>query len=157
MSFVTVPPSPASPASSVVEGDGWWPAIDCNVMRDELRLGDTVPHPRLVAAIEGGLITVDGELADWRAAREAEGMTGLESFEPERTLGGKSRAILLFLRAVRFAAAAELAELHRDMTATAHGQARADDEQLTAADYRRLCTQAIRDMIGTPRCAVELI
>lgn len=157
MTFVTVPPSPASPPDSVVEGDGWWPAIDCNAMRDALRLGDTVPQARLIAAIEGGLITVDGELADWRAAREAEGVADLESFEPDRTLGGKPRAVLLFTRAVRFAAAAELAELHRDMTATAHGQARADDEQLTAADYRRLCTQAIRDMIGTPRCTVELI
>ena len=72
MTFVTVPPSPASPPDSVVEGDGWWPAIDCNAMRDDLRLGDTVPQARLVAAIEGGLITVDGELADWRTAREAE-------------------------------------------------------------------------------------
>lgn len=157
MTFVTVPPAPASPENAVVEGDGWWPDIDCNVMRDELRLGDTVPHARLVAAIEGGLITVDGEMADWRTAREADGITELAEFEPERTLGGKIRAVMLFTRAVRFAAAAELAELHRDMSATAHGQAQVDDQKLTAADYRRLCTQAIRDLIGTTRCTVELI
>lgn len=157
MTFVTVPPAPASPENAEVAGDGFWPAIDVNAMRDELRLGDAVPHARLVAAIEGGLLTVDGELADWRAAREAEEIASLDAFEPGRTLGGKPRGVLLFTRAVRFAAAAELADLHRDMTATAHGQTVADDDRLTAADYRRLCTQAIRDLIGTPRCTVELI
>lgn len=157
MTFVTVPPPSASPENAEVEGDGFWPSIDVNAMRDELRLGDTVPHARLIAAIEGGLITVDGELADWRAAREGEGITALAEFQPDRTLGGKPRGVLLFTRAVRFAAAAELADLHRDMTATAHGQTVAEDERLTAADYRRLCTQAIRDLIGTPRCTVELI
>lgn len=157
MTFVTVPPAPASPENAVVEGDGFWPSIDVGAMRDELRLGDAVPHARLVAAIEGGLLTVDGELADWRAARVADGITSLEGFEPARTLGGKARGVLLFTRAVRFAAAAELADLHRDMSATAHGQTVAEDERLTAADYRRLCTNAIRDLIGTPRCTVELI
>ena len=77
--------------------------------------------------------------------------------DPARTVNGRPRAEVLFLRAVRFAAAAELSELHRDMAATTHGNMRAEDDMLTAADYRRLCTQAIRDLIGTTRCTVELI
>ncbi len=157
MSFVTVPPAPASPESAVVAGDGWWPDIDCNQMRDELRLGEVVTHARLVGAIEGGLLTVDGELAMWRAARESEGIAELADVEPARTVGGKPRAVVLWTRAVRFAAAAELAELHRDMSATAHAASATEDERLTAADYRRLCTQAIRDLIGATRCTVELI
>lgn len=157
MTFVTVPPSPASPPNSKVNGDGWWPDIDCNAMRDDLRLGEAVPQARLVAAIEGGLLTVEGELSLWRAAQEADGITELAQFEPGRMINGKPRAVVLWTRAVRFAAAAELAELHRDMSATARGQLVADDEQLTAADYRRLCTQAIRDLLGVTRNAVELI
>jgi hypothetical protein len=35
----------------VVPGDGWWPDIDCNAMRDALRLGQIVTHARLVAAL----------------------------------------------------------------------------------------------------------
>ena len=157
MSFVTLPPSPASAAGSKVAGDGWWPDIDCNAMREELRLGDSVPHARLVAAIEGGLLTAEGELAEWRAVQESAGAVELAQVEPARTINGKPRAVVLWTRVVRFAAAAELAELHRDMTATTRGQTVADDEQLTAADYRKFCTQAVRDLIGTGRCTVELI
>jgi hypothetical protein len=157
MSFVSVPPDPVSPTGSVMPGDGWWPDIDCNAMRDALRLGEVVTHARLLGALEGGLLTAESELATWRAAREAEGCTSLAEVEPLRKIGGKVRAVVLYTRAVRCAAAAELAETHRDVTATTHGQARADDEKLTAADYRRMCTEAIRDLIGTTRVAVELI
>lgn len=156
MSF-TAPPEAPSPPGSVMPGDGWWPDIDCNAMRDALRLGTVVTHARLLGALEGGLLTVEGELAEWRAAREAEGCTSLDAVEPARTIGGKPRAVVLYTRAVRCAAAAELAETHRDVTATTHGQARADDEKLTAADYRRMVTEAIRDILGTTRVAVELI
>ncbi|WP_084390888.1 head completion/stabilization protein [Novosphingobium capsulatum] len=157
MSFVSVPPDPVSPPGSTMPGDGWWPDIDCNAMRDALRLGELVTHARLLGALEGGLLTVEGELAIWRAAREAEGCASLAEVEPARTIGGKPRAVVLYTRAVRCAAAAELAETHRDVTATTHGQARADDEKLTAADYRRMVTEAVRDLIGTTRVAIELI
>lgn len=157
MSFVTVPPSPASPVSTVVAGDGWWPDIDCNTMRDELRIGDRVSHARLVAAIEGGMLTAESELSLWRAQQEAAGATALDQVEPARTINAQPRAVVLWTRAVRFAAAAELAELARDMSATDHGQAHAEAEVLTAADYRRLCTHAIRDLLGITRSTVELI
>lgn len=157
MSFVTVPPDPVSPPGAVVSGDGWWPDIDCNAMRDALRLGQIVTHARLVAALESGLLTVEGELAFWRAAREAEGCTSLAGVEPIRTINGQSRAVVLYTRAVRCAAAAELSETHRDVTATGHGDARAEDDKLTASDYRRMTTEAVRDLIATNRNAVDLI
>lgn len=158
MSFVTVPPSPAeTPENAELPGDDFWPPIDLIVIREVLRLGTVVTHARLVGAIEGGLLTVEGELAEWRAQRESEGIASLADYEPTRTIGGQHRATLMWLRAVRYAAAAELAELHRGVTATQHGQAEADDQKLTAADYRRLCTQAIRDILGVTRCTVELI
>lgn len=157
MSFVAAPPSPSSPPGSMVLGDGWWPDIDCNALRDALRLGEVVTHPRLVAAIESGLLTIEGQLASWRACREAEGATGLAQVEPARTINGQPRAVVLYIRAVRCAAAAELSETHRDVTATTHGLARTEDDKLSAGDYRRMCTEAIRNLIGTSRVAVELI
>lgn len=157
MSFVALPASPTSPANSKVDGDGWYPDIDCNAMRDALRITDQVTHARLVGAIEGGLLTVEGELAFWRATQESEGFTALANVEPERTIGGEHRLTLLYTRAVRFHAAAELAELHRDLSATTDGQTRAEPQLLTAEDYRKLATAAIRDILAVPRTTVELI
>ena len=157
MSFIALPPEPSSPEDALVEGDGWFPALDCNAMREALRIGDTVAHARLVEAIKGGQLTVERELADWRTAREADGAVDLASVDPDRTLGGDHRLTLLYTRAVRFAAAAELAELHRDLTATEEGQARADTEATTAQEYHRLATLALRDILCTGRVTVELI
>jgi hypothetical protein len=70
----------------------------------------------------------------WRAAREAEGCTRLADVEPARTINGQVRAVVLYTRAVRCAAGAELSETHRDVTATTHGQTRIDDDRLTAGD-----------------------
>lgn len=157
MTFVALPASPTSPANSVVAGDGWYPDIDVNAMRDALRITDQVTHARIVGAIEGGLLTVEGELAYWRATKEADSFETLEEVDPHRTIGGEHRLTVLYLRAVRFHAAAELAELHRDLSATTDGQARAEPQLLTAEDYRKLATQTVRDILGVPRVAVELI
>jgi hypothetical protein len=157
MTFVALPASPTSPTNSKVDGDGWYPDIDCNAMRDALRITDQITHARLVGAIEGGLLTAEGELAYWRAVKESEGFAQLSEIDPERTIGGEHRLTLLYIRAVRFHAAAELAELHRDLSATTDGQTRAEPQMLTAEDYRKHATAAIRDILDTPRATVELI
>lgn len=156
-SLIAMPPRPASPANSVVPGDGWYPDIDCNDLRDVLRLGETVTHPRLRGAIEGAQVTVEGELADWRKEQEREGAADLAAVEPDRKSGGIHRLTLIYTRAVRFHAAAELAETHRDLTATQDGQARADTEATTAEEYLRRATHAVRDILGVTRTTVELI
>ncbi|WP_398501341.1 head completion/stabilization protein [Variovorax sp.] len=157
MSFVALPPTPASPAASVVPGDGWYPDIDCNDFRNALRMGEMVTHDRLVGAIEGAQVTVERELAAWRAACEMWGAATLAEVEPNRLSGGKHRLTLIYTRAVRMHAAAELAETHRDLTATQDGQARADTDETTAREYLRRATHAVRDILGVTRTAVELI
>jgi hypothetical protein len=156
-SFIAVPPAPVSPQGSKVAVDGWYPETDCNAMRDALRLGEIITHPRLVAAIQSGLITVTGELRAWRAQQEAAGHANLAAVSGEDKIGGEARLVVLFTRAVRMMAAAELVELHRDISATNDGVGREESQLQTAADYRRLGTWAIRDMLGTTRVAVEMI
>lgn len=156
-SLIAVPPAPQSPANALVSADGWYPDICCNAMRDALRLGDIVTHPRLVEAIRSGLLTVTGELRDWRKAQDLAGFQSLADVAPDEIIDGETRLELLFTRAVRFYAGAELAELHRDSTATNEALTRADADLKTAADYRRMATWAIRDILGTTRTAVELI
>jgi hypothetical protein len=166
--LIAVPPSPQSPAGSVVSAGDWWPSIDCNALRDSLRLGEVVTHARLLGAVQAGLVTVTGELAAWRAVQEEAGFASLALVAPADVLRIETgeadedpvvatRLDLLFIRAVSMAAGAELAELHRDVTATQAGEARAEEQLMTAADYRRFCTWAIRDILGTTRTSVELI
>lgn len=154
--FVSTPPAPHSPAGAVVEADGWFPAIDVNAVRDAIRLRGEVAHARLVAAIEGAIVTVTGELADWQAGHVAAGANSMADVD-DRQLAGRNRLELLFERAVRYAAAAELADLARDMTATDAAIQRIDEEAPAAMEMHRLCTLAIRDILGVTRCVSELI
>lgn len=155
--MISVPADPQSPENTVVVADGWFPEVDCNAARDALNLGAVITHDRLVAALQGGLLTVTGELQAWRAGHEAAGKPALEAVEPGRTINGENRHVLLFTRAVRYAAAAELAETHRDLAATKDGDDRADRKLLTAGEYHRLSTHAVRDILGVTRTSVELI
>jgi hypothetical protein len=88
-------------------------------------------------------------------AREAEGCTSLAGVEPAHDQR-PVRAVVLYTRAVRCAAGAELSETHRDVTATTHGHARIDDDRLTAGDYRRLCHRG-RARPARPPVAVDLL
>lgn len=161
MSLIAVPPNPASPPAAQVQiqisANGWYPAIDLNQLRDALRLGEVVTHPRLVETVRGAVLHCIDELAAWQADQEAAGFASLAAVAPSPTVDNTPRLVHLWHRAVRFTAGAELAELHRDLSATNEGSARADAQLLTAADYRRLATHALRDMLGTTRTAVELI
>lgn len=151
MSLIALPPEPASPIGSTVAADGWFPDVDLNDMRDKLRVGKVVTHGRLTFAVEGALVTVQTELDAWKAAQVAAGADSLAAVPKGAML------TVLFRRAVYFTAAAELAETYRDISATDDGDARAEEFVPVAADYRRMATHAIRDMIGTTRTAVELI
>lgn len=157
MSFTAVPPAPQSPANSVVSAGDWWPEIDCNEARDVLRLGDIVTHDRLVNALRGALVTVLGELREWKAAQLAAGFAALAEVAPDDEIDGLTLLEVQFTRAVLFAAAAELADQYRAITATQEANARADAQSLTADDYRRMSTHAVRDILGVTRTSVELI
>ena len=150
-------PAPQSEPGSAVSAGDWWPPIDCNAARGVLRLGDVVSHERLVNALRGALVTVLGELAAWKAAQIEAGFTRLADVAPDDVIDDVTILELQFIRAVQFAAAAELAEQYRAITATNEANARADAQELTAADYRRMATHAVRDIIGETRTAVELI
>jgi hypothetical protein len=75
------------------------------------------------------------------------------------SVSGQTVSILtiLFTRAVRYAAAAELTESYRDNGMTGKGDIRAEAMTDTAADYRRIAIQSVRDILGVTRVTSELI
>ena len=155
--FVATPPAPQSPPAATVKADGWFPDIDVNMVRDAMRLRGEVPHPRLVEALRGAILTVTMQLAAWKATWVAGGATALADVRPDERIDDQHRLSLLFVRAVRFYAAAELADMARDSSATNDEADRIEEEPQVAAEMKRIGLHAVRDMLGTTRVAVELI
>jgi hypothetical protein len=162
MTGLVAPPPNADPADAVITADGWYPEVALLELRNALRIGDgAVTTERLTVAVEGAIVSAIRALAGWRATREAEGATEL-SWVTDLEINGQNYAELLWLRIVRNLAAAEIGDLHRDITATDQGLDRAEEKAETADDYRRLAWTAIADLrsIGgepVPRNRVTLI
>lgn len=145
--LISTPPSPASPADSKVAADGWFPDVDCNDLRDEVRLGEgIVPHKRLVAAIEGAMLHAFRALSDWRTTHAAAGIASLADVPDTVTIGGDPRPVVLWRRIVRYYAAAEIADGYRDLIATDQQSQRSDERRVSADDYRRMAHAAVADL-----------
>jgi len=160
-----VAPAPgvdAAEAGTVV-ADGWFPEISLADVRGQVRLGEgAVTTTRLTAAIEGAMLSALRTLASWRTARVTEGATSLAQVT-DQTINGVNVAEMLWQRAIRYHAAAELADGHRDLSATNEGLDRADEKDLTADDYRRMAYHAEADLMSigadepAPRNRVSLL
>jgi hypothetical protein len=155
--FIAVPPAALSPTGETISGEDFWPDIDLNDFRDCMRVGgNVIPDPRVKLALLGALESVQIDLADWRALQEATGYDTLASV-PAATMGGLSRYVVLWRRAVYAYAAADLTETHRDITATSAGASQSEAIAPTADDHRRNATYAVRGILGVSRTTVELI
>lgn len=159
-----IAPAPGNdPAHAEVLADGWYPPVKLADIRETLRLGDgAVSTSRLIAATEGAMLTAMRDLASWRAARESDGAGELADVTAQ-TVNAVNMAELLWQRAVRYLAAAELADGHRDLVATEQGNLRAEDKALTADEYRRHGWHALADLMSigaadpAPRNRVSLV
>lgn len=155
--FTAIAETPADTATDAVTGDGWWPDLSLAAFKQAVRLPGSVTDHRARAAMVGGMLSAQSELDGWRAAREAAGATSLDAVEPDRQLDGKSRAVILYTRAVHAYAAADLAETHDDISATATGRTRNQERAAGAGDLLRTATLAIRDLLGKRRSKVALL
>ena len=163
MAGLVAPAPNADPAGAEIAADGWFPPVKLEDIRAEIRAGNsTITTERLTAAIEGAMLTGLRELARWRAARIGEGAANLAQVTADQ-LNGKNRAELLWQRIVRYYAAAELVDGHRDISATEEGLQRSEEQLETADSYRRSAHDAVADLrsIGAdapaPRQRVTLL
>ena len=161
--LVSTPAAPASPIGTVIEADGWFPAVDVNAVREKIRIGDgIVTHPRMVSAIEGAMLSALRALAAWRTKQVLAGAATLEDVG-DTEINGKTMGVLIWERIITYYVAAELADTNRDISATDQGSIRADEERRSADDYRRMAYHAVADMLSigaaepVQRNRVELI
>lgn len=136
--------------------DGWWPDIDAEHLRAALRLDASITNARLEVAAVNAMITVNRELAAYKAREQANGYAALVDV-PAVAINGESELVHLYRRAVYCTAGAELAERYRSYDATGDGNQRADDLTPSVDEYRRDARWAIRDLLGLTHTTVELI
>ena len=154
--FVAVPPSPPAGSPDLVENDGWFPDIDLQLLRSTFRIAPAITPERLREATVFALQSIRRQLTIWQAVQAALGHASLADV-PAPQIGGESRLLGLYRRAVHAEVAADLADNLRDLGTTAAGHDRADELEASTDNLRRAVWWAISDLTGSPRMIVELI
>jgi len=149
-------PQPATPGGPPIANDGFFPDVDVVNAYAAMRLDGTVTQQRMRAALVEAMLSVNEELAPWKAAQESFGRNTLATV-PAPKIDGESAHLHRYLRAVRCLAAAWLIERYRTIDATAAGDRKAEAENLGVDDLRRDARWAISDIQGAARTTVELI
>ncbi|ACO79901.1 Phage P2 capsid completion gpL-like protein [Azotobacter vinelandii CA] len=140
----------------VLDNDGWFPDIDAEHLRAAVRMDGSITNARLEVAAVAAMLSVNRELAAYKAAELANGYAALADV-PAVAIDGESERVHLYRRAVYCSAGAELAERYRSYDATAAGNQRADDLTPSIDEFRRDARWAIRDLLGVTHTTVELI
>lgn len=148
--------APTSPAEGEIDSTPFWPAISLPDLRDTVRLDGTVTTARLKHAVIDAITSVNRDLADWRRAREAEGVTTLAAV-PGEVINGESAYLHSYRRAVYAMTRANLLERYTDYSATGDGVKGADAKIISSDDLYRDARFAIRDILGTTHITVALI
>jgi hypothetical protein len=157
MTFVAAPPAnPPAAVADAIAGDGWYPDLSIAKFKGAMRIGAVVADLRAREALLGGFVSAATALVRWRAAQQSEGKHGLAE-TTDMTIGGESRSVILWRRAVHAFAAADLAETHGDISATEAGRERIEVRAQASEDLRRDATVALRDLMGRGRTKIGLI
>lgn len=153
--LIATPASPASPDDAVVKADGFFSDIHVAEVRAKVRIGENiVTHERLVAAIEGAMLTGFRLLGAWRTAwvlagKEAIGDIGTAD------INEKKPAEICWERIILNYSAAEIAELSLDISATDAGTLRGEEKMQSADHYRRHAHDAVTDMLSIGAGEIE--
>lgn len=150
--IISIPPASAPCAGAescelLVHADGWFAAIDLHHLRDVMRVGTLVTDARLRESVLKAMTDALKDLYAWRTAWVLAGVEHVSGV-PGLQLDGESICTHHWRAAVHNFALAQLAETHRDVSATGAGDDRAEAKALTADDYRRDALHAVRDLLA---------
>ena len=160
MSFIATANPPATGLETVVQNDGFWPNIDREQLRRDIRLDGTATPERLQLAVEAAMWAVNDELRAWQHTQLEAGHSTLAAV-PAIQLGGENIKARQYRRAIYCHVQAQLAEAYRDMETLPSGAAK-EQRVLSALEIRvdshhQQLRWAIADLQGLPRTIVELL
>lgn len=160
MSFLAVANPPAKGEEPAVANDGFWPEIDREKLREDIRLDGTATAARLERALLAAMWSVNGELQDWKAAQVAAGYTTLQDV-PAYQLGATSVKVHQYLAAIYANVQAQLAEAYRDISTLPQGagkEARVQSGiEIRIDGFNQAQRWAIADLRGGSRVIAELL
>lgn len=156
MNFLGNPPAPAAADEPPLVNDGFFPPIDLARLRATARLDGTVTPERLRHSALAAVLSVNGELATYKAAQALLGHATLAAV-PAPLIDGQSVQLARYQRAIYSHVQADLVERYRDFDTTGAGDKAADKLELRTDALRRDVRWAISDLLGIRRTTVELI
>ena len=145
-----------STPSGHINTDPFWPSIDLDALRSNLRVDASVTPARLETACISAAINLNRELKDWRVIQQAAGYSELAQV-PAEQVQDVSALVHLYRRAIEAGTGAEVCERYRSYDSTNSGNKNAEELTPNIDDYRRDLRWAVRDFLGTNRTTVELI
>ncbi|MFM2477305.1 head completion/stabilization protein [Celerinatantimonas sp. MCCC 1A17872] len=144
------------PTGITITNDGFFPDINTNRVRDTMRLDSAISDARLEQATMGAMFSVNMELKSYALEQQSNGYSNLNAV-PDVNIGGTSRPVWLYQRAVFSTAAAELTEHYRSYDSSGDGLDTAELLSYSIDEYRRDARWAIRDLLGQSRSTVDLL
>ena len=159
--FVITANPPATTAEPVVTNDGWFPDMHPADVRKACRLDGTVTADRLRPALIDAMLSINAELAEFKAEQQASWSYASLADVPAPVADGQSIKLLHYYRAVHYCLMADVAEAYRNMSMLPAGTGKADHvlEALVIelGEHRRKQRWAISDLLGRARCTVDLL
>lgn len=160
MSFLATANPPAQGTEPTVANDGFFPDVDCEALRTDIRLDGTVTAARLKLAVVDAMLAVNSELQQWRTEQVQAGHATLADVLAP-SLAGESAKVHQYRKAIYAHVGASLAEAYRDMDTLPQGTGK--EPRVMAALEIRVDTfhqqlrWAVADLQGKSRVIAELL
>ena len=160
MSFITTANPPVQGAEPAVANDGFFPAVDCEALRTDIRLDGTVTAARLKLAVVDAMLAINTELQQWRIEQEHAGHATLGDV-PSPMLGGESAKAHQYRKAIYAHVGAAVAEAYRDMDTLPQGAGK-EHRVMSALETRvdsfnQQLRWTLADLQGKSRVIAELL
>jgi hypothetical protein len=143
----------------------FFPDIALRDFQSRYRVDNGAGEDRQIQALQQAMTRINRELLDdsameegtnWVCQQVRNGFFSLETV-PANHYGDCNEKVMQYRTAVYAHAKARLVERYRDTQTTRLGHDRADDLELTADDYDQESREAVRQLLGKPRCTIELV
>lgn len=151
-------PTGQATEDSTISNNGFFPDFELSLFRAQMRVDQTASDDRAAFTLKNAMIDVNRELAAWQAQHIETGHSSLGDVPGVAYFdSGKTDLQHYYQFAVFNRAKSELIERYRDYDSTLSGHQRSDELEPRIDDHLRECREAIRALLGKPRCTVELI